>query len=308
MEKLAKGKKEIDLFKKNCIATGRLDGFKLDDAGAMMIGRDLRKHYGSNDSPDIIIIDPIANVFYGKKDDDDENSNSAMIAFCKRAKGLASKFAPNAAIVFLHHIAKMPKKLVDEDPFNAFRGASALRGFYDTGILLTEGNERRDRNIYFETRHGDIESKSARFEQDCSWTEVSSMQQEMISGEKQHSLQKETDRKVEYLVKKLFTESKENGRVYTLDSFCNVFSDRHGFGSSSTIKKTVESLLAKGTIKYTNNIASNGSSKLKKHGMFLVVKDMVYNGEKVDPTHHIDLCTGVVCHIENNDKKWEIVE
>jgi len=82
---------------------------------------------------DIIVIDPLRNVYDGEN----ENDNLRMLTFLQcRIEVLRYLVNPKAGIILVHHTKKLTKKMVEEDPFQALSGAGSLRSFYTTGMLL----------------------------------------------------------------------------------------------------------------------------------------------------------------------------
>lgn len=99
---------------------------------------------------DILVIDPIANMFTG----DSENDNKAMMRFLGEVSKLRDHLiGPDGILWLVHHARKSKRADLEADPFNSFRGASALRGFYDTGIAVWE-KESGTRGVAFELRNG----------------------------------------------------------------------------------------------------------------------------------------------------------
>lgn len=103
--------------------------------------------------PDIIAVDPLANVF----DQENENDNAQIMRFLTgRLEAVRQAVNPLAALILVHHSTK---KAVDElarDPFAAIRGAGALRGYYDSAIVIYRASEEgKARKIHFELRSGE---------------------------------------------------------------------------------------------------------------------------------------------------------
>ena len=115
-----------------------------------------------NFTPDVIAIDPLRNIFnsgeYGN-----ENDNGAMLFFLQKTlERFRSVINPDASIILTHHTKKLPKKSLEEDPFQSFSGAGSLRGFYSTGmVMFQKQDEEKDkqgrnvRQIVFELRNGE---------------------------------------------------------------------------------------------------------------------------------------------------------
>ena len=99
--------------------------------------------------------DPLRNVFDGGGFGG-ENDNDAMMFFLsRRVEALRQKINPNAGIIIAHHTKKIFKKQTEEDPFQSFSGAGALRSYYTSGILLHRPDESRpERTLLFELRNG----------------------------------------------------------------------------------------------------------------------------------------------------------
>ena len=103
--------------------------------------------------PDVIGIDPLANVFDG----DNENDNSQLLKFLTtRLEAIRQAINPAAFIVLVHHSAKRAAEELARDPFSTIRGAGALRGYYDSAIVIFRPSEEsKARKIHFELRAGD---------------------------------------------------------------------------------------------------------------------------------------------------------
>ena len=103
--------------------------------------------------PDIIAVDPLANVF----DQENENDNAQLMRFLTgRIEAIRQAVNPNAAIIMVHHATKRSAEDMARDPFVAIRGASALRGYYDSAIVIFRANEEsKARKVHFELRSGE---------------------------------------------------------------------------------------------------------------------------------------------------------
>ncbi|WP_189654729.1 AAA family ATPase [Paracoccus mutanolyticus] len=66
-----------------------------------------------------------------------ENDNNAMMFFLReRVEALQAAVNPDAGVILVHHTKKLSKQQVKDDPFLALSGASALRGYYTSGLIL----------------------------------------------------------------------------------------------------------------------------------------------------------------------------
>ncbi len=103
--------------------------------------------------PDVIAVDPLANVFDGEN----ENDNTQLMRFIAgRLEIIRQAINPLACIILVHHAKKANSEDLARDPFIAIRGAGALRGYYDSAIVIFRKNEEeKTRQIHFELRGGE---------------------------------------------------------------------------------------------------------------------------------------------------------
>ncbi|TQV76658.1 AAA family ATPase [Aliikangiella marina] len=97
-------------------------------------------------NPDIICFDPMVNFLSGN-----ENDNAEMNEFIDSLQTLTEATENRCALVLIHHMNKSSKVL--ENAFDGIRGASAIRGSYDTGIVLRR-NSNNEIECHYETRNG----------------------------------------------------------------------------------------------------------------------------------------------------------
>lgn len=117
--------------------------------------------------PDIIAIDPMANVF----DQENENDSTQLMRFLTgRIEAIRQQVNPSACIVMVHHARKASSEDMARDPFVAIRGAGSLRGYYDSAIVIFRaGEESKARKVHFELRSGEspepmtVELENGRF-------------------------------------------------------------------------------------------------------------------------------------------------
>lgn len=103
--------------------------------------------------PDIIAVDPLANVF----DQENENDNAQLMRFLTgRIEAIRQAINPMACVILVHHATKKSADDMARDPFVAIRGASALRGYYDSAIVIYRPSEdTKARRVHFELRSGE---------------------------------------------------------------------------------------------------------------------------------------------------------
>ena len=79
-----------------------------------------------------------------------------MMFFLKeRVEVLRDHIDPVRGVILIHHTKKLSKQQVKDDPFLALSGASALRGFYTSGLILHRPDEDcSQRKLEIELRNG----------------------------------------------------------------------------------------------------------------------------------------------------------
>ena len=86
-----------------------------------------------------------------------KNDNNAMLVFLRdRVEQLRDELNLNAGIILAHHTKKITKRQLEEGPFLALSGASSLRTYYTTGMILYRPDETKKniRQLMFELRNG----------------------------------------------------------------------------------------------------------------------------------------------------------
>lgn len=156
---------EKDMLSRNLIVSERFH-MLLNEAGVQTAIATIKAAFPT-EPPDIIAIDPLANVF----DQENESDNAQMMRFIQsRIEAVRQKVNPLACIIMVHHATKKSSDDMSRDPFVAIRGAGALRGYYDSAIVIYRANEdSKQRKIHFELRSGEspepmtVELKDGRF-------------------------------------------------------------------------------------------------------------------------------------------------
>jgi len=99
-------------------------------------------------APDLVCFDPMINYTTANEID-----NTAMSASLDRFVKLAE--VGNCSLVLIHHVGKGAKRQLANggDPFDLIRGASAIRGRYDTGIMMFK-NKHKEIECQYDTRNG----------------------------------------------------------------------------------------------------------------------------------------------------------
>ncbi len=100
--------------------------------------------------PDLVAIDPLRNLMSVANEVD----ASEMVGALSSIKDSAIGINPDVSIIAVHHLRKGSEK-GKSDPFDMFAGSGALRGFYDTGIvMLNDENLPSHKHLFWEVRNG----------------------------------------------------------------------------------------------------------------------------------------------------------
>lgn len=226
--------------------------------------------------PDIIAIDPIRNVFDGG-DDGGENDNSAMLVFLQeRVETLRMAVNPNAGIVLVHHTRKVSRKQFEESPFQCMSGASSLRGYYSTGMILYRPEESTGPlQLLFELRNGAGIADKIVEKVGGQWIELDPGSQRLVRKDYGERMDAERIRKREQIVRMIYARALE-GEAYTATQFAEAFENQAGLGSKSTILDRINVCATKGYIKFfrdKDGLYSLPSTARSKYG-FMCVEGM----------------------------------
>ncbi|WP_342269454.1 AAA family ATPase [Rickettsia endosymbiont of Orchestes rusci] len=282
----------------------------LDESGTNAVAEHIKEKL--NIIPDIIAVDPLRNVFDGGRDGATENENQAMIFFLQnRIDVLRNKTNPNAGVILVHHTKKITHTQFEEDPFQAFSGASSLRGYYTTGALLykSETNDQH-RHLIFELRNGkEIPTKMLNKENGV-WVEINPLNIPVINQHYSTRLNAERDRR-DQLIMDILEEEANNGRAYSVSAFCEAFDGDKGLGSKDSIRARIKVLTRKGYIKFFKNTMDYVFGKCTSNYGLMCFKNMHLIQEKgtkrVLPTHYLHHEFEELYPVENS-KIWKIYD
>ena len=297
----------------NLIATPKLR-MLLDERGVALVTAAIATSYRET-PPDIICLDPIRNLFDGGAEGG-ENDNAAMMFFLQdRVERLREAVAPEAGLILVHHTRKMNKKQLAEDPFQALSGASALRSFCTSGIIMHRPDEERsERRLEIELRNGPAIEPMLIDKQNGQWVELDRNFERLVRKNIGDKLDAERVRKHDVILGILLDEAAER-RLYTTNQFCEAYENKAGLGGKDTIRNRISVLATKGFIKYLRDGSSLGLGPSRSRFGFLCVEGMVMpvDGEDMDkatgevaqravrvlPSHYKSPQTGVLLEVEN---------
>lgn len=271
--------------------------------------------------PDIIVIDPIRNVFDGGPDFGNlgENDNNAMLFFLQqRVEMLRDMINPRAGIILVHHTKKISKAMFKDDPFQALSGASSLRSYYTSGMLIFRPDEAEDiRSLHFELRNGPGIVNIHVAKENGQWVEADPNSVTLVRQDYSRKLESERRRRKDAILQILYDQA-EKGFLFTTRQFARNFEGKSGLGSYSSIYNRVNVLATKGDIKFFNepHPVTQQSTQGSDRG-YLCVPDMRLGpiteiadeetGElceefiPVKPTHFKDKQTGALLPVEDPD-------
>ncbi|WP_265031301.1 AAA family ATPase [Wolbachia endosymbiont (group A) of Tiphia femorata] len=259
----------IEFAADNLIITPQVKMLLNDDSMDEVVA-EIERSFGSN-TVDVIAIDPLRNIF-DAGDNGSENDNNAMLFFLQeRVEKLRTLVNPDAGVILVHHTKKIQKKSLEEDPFQSFSGAGSLRSFYTTGMIMFKPDERQSsRQLMFELRNGHaIPSKCVDKIDNC-WHILDYESQRLIHKDYGQKLDAERSRRYDIILQLIYDEARNRGKVYTINTFCEVFENKAGLGSKNSIRERIDVLAAKGYIKFNRN---DKNAERSKYGI-LCVEDM----------------------------------
>jgi|GEM_PF-2179722 len=256
----------------------------LDNGVALTIAA-IQAHFPT-EPPDIICIDPIRNLFDGGPDGDGENDNTAMLFFLQsRVEAVREAVAPDAGLILCHHTKKVAKKALTEDPFMALSGASALRSFYTSGIIMYRPEEDQpERRLEIELRNGPALDAMIIDKRNGRWIELDARGERLVRQHLGSRLDAERTRRQDLILDIIANEALA-GRVFTGGAFAAQFENTHGLGGEDTISRRINVLANKGYIKFLRAAPDLGIAPSRSSKGYLVVQDMLFasDQEEVDP-------------------------
>ncbi|MEN3976909.1 AAA family ATPase [Emcibacter sp. SYSU 3D8] len=267
----------------NFVATPKLK-MLLDSDGVTRTARAVQAAFPEV-PPDVICLDPIRNLFDGGPDGGGENDNTAMMFFLKeRVESLRDQIDPDCGVILVHHTRKLGKQHIKDDPFLALSGASALRGFYTSGLILHRPDETcSQRRLEIELRNGPALPAKLIDKVAGQWVELNPINERLVRQEVGARHDAERDRKRDVILSILLEEAAE-GRLYTSTQFREAFENQRGLGSQSTIRDRISVLATKGHIRFLRDGTEFGHSIVRSRFGYLCAEGMVFGREgRIDP-------------------------
>ncbi|MCR9125959.1 MAG: helicase RepA family protein [Rhodobacteraceae bacterium] len=265
------------------VATPKLK-MLLDNEGSVRVARAVQTVF-PDAPPDILCVDPIRNLFDGGPDGGGENDNTAMMFFLKeRVEVLRDHIDPDCGVILIHHTKKLSKQQVKDDPFLALSGASALRGFYTSGLILHRPDEDcSQRKLEIELRNGPALPPKVIDKVGGQWVEINPMNERLVRRDVGAKHDAERDRKRDVILSILIDEAAE-GKLYTSTQFREAFENQRGLGSQFTIRDRINVLATKGDIRFLRDGTEFGHSVVRSRFGYLCAEGMVFGRKgRIDP-------------------------
>jgi len=238
-----------------------------------------------------------------------------MFFLQSRVEALRDQVAPEAGIILAHHTKKLSKQQVKDDPFLALSGASALRSFYTSGMILFRPDEEQtQRELHVELRNGPGLEPTLVDKRGSAWVELDRQGERMVRKDGGAKLDAERNRKRDVILQLLLDEALA-GRLFTAKQFAEKFENKAGLGGNSTIRERINVLCTKGYIKLLRDGTPFGLPRSTSVLGYLVVEGMQFGPgeESIDhetgeittsvvpvlPTHFKAETTGAVTEVEN---------
>ena len=288
----------------NLIITPQIRFF-LDEDGVELAHQTIRGFF----KPDVIVIDPLRNVFDGKS----ENDNMEMLAFLQdRIEALRLMTNPSCGMILVHHTRKIGKTELADDPFQALSGASCLRSFYTTGMILSRPDEKKSmRHLVFELRCGKPIASKHVDKVDGLWREMNVSHARTVRQEFGEKCDEERTR-IKDVIVTLIAEAAKRGELYTPSQFSQVFENKAGLGGEVSIRRRIHVLASNGHIKFNRDSAILNDLN-SKYGIMCVEGMSYREREDVDeetgevtpvyktllPTHFKEHKQGAILPVEN---------
>lgn len=259
------------------VATPKLK-LLLDEQGTALAAAAVQQAF-PNDPVDILCIDPIRNVFDGGPDGGGENDNGAMMFFLRdRIEVLREVVNPDCGVILVHHTKKLGKHQVKEDPFLALSGASSLRGFYTSGIIMHRPDEEAsERKLEIELRNGPALPSKLIDKVKGQWVELNPMNERLVRKDVGAKHDAERDRKGDVILQ-MIAEQAARGKMFTPTQFAAKFENKGSLGGQTSIRERLRVLATKGHVKFLRGDPADelGLKTVRAKFGYLCAKDMLF--------------------------------
>jgi len=249
--------------------------------------------------PDVLVFDPLQNMYDGN-----ENSNAEMFVFLRLLDEFRDLINPDAGIIILHHANKTNRREMIEDPFNALRGASALRGYYTSAIFISKISEDTDdRMVFFDTRAGMAPGPKRVEYRDGDFVDVGK-DHEIEAGETQLQAWNAEGRRQRNRILLEINERARRGELYAPKQLAEVLSAETDLPGPRRIQVLLSEYATRGYVRFTDG-AELGLRALDSRSHGYVVTELTELADEYGelmpctPTHYKDKTNGYLVELES---------
>jgi hypothetical protein len=200
-----------------------------------------------------------------------------MMFFLKdRVEVLRDHINPDCGVILAHHTKKLSKQQVKDDPFLALSGASALRGFYTSGLILHRPDEESpQRKLEIELRNGPALAPKLIDKVNGEWVEINPMNERLVRQEVGAKHDAERARKGDVILQ-MIAEQAARGKMFTLTQFAAKFENKGSLGGKTSIADRLHVLATKGHVKFVRGkkLDELGLKPTKSKFGYICVQDM----------------------------------
>ena len=203
------------------------------------------------------------------------------------------------------------QKALQKNHFKPFAGASSLRRFYTSGMMMycPEG-EKVQRQLAFELRNGPSVPHKLVAYINGEWVELDNASTRIVGQEHGSKQDQERDRKRDVILKIIADEALK-GRLYTsARQFGEAFENKKGLGADRTIRDRISALATQGDIKFIKDPERFPADEYPSQMGLLCVENMEFQtegGEIISllPTHYKSKNTSKICEMLTPEI-WEV--
>ena len=204
-----------------------------------------------------------------------------------RVEVLREAVNSECGVILVHHTKKLGKHQVKEDPFLALSGASSLRGFYTSGIIMHRPDEEAsERKLEIELRNGPALPSKLIDKIKGQWVELNPMNERLVRKDAGAKHDAERVRKGDVIVQ-MIAEQAARGKMFTPTQFAAKFENKGSLGGQTSIRERLRVLATKGQVKFLRGTKATeiGLKKNQSKFGYLCVRDMLLNAgqDVVDP-------------------------
>ena len=155
-------------------------------------------------------------------------------------------------------------------------GASALRGFYTSGLIMHRPDEdRTERRLEIELRNGPALPAMIIDKVGGAWVQIDARNERLVRQETGARHDAERVRKGDVILG-MIAEQAAQGRMFTLTQFGAKFENKGSLGGQTSIRERLHVLATKGHVKFVGGVQATALGLKRDRSKFgyLCVRDM----------------------------------